>query len=94
VCVTLDLVGVEEGPMAKTTFSVFPNPTTSELNIQLPANENGVIRIFNANGQLVTSFNNFNNGIAKVDVSNLANGVYDVQYQNANETSNQRFVKN
>jgi hypothetical protein len=94
VCVTLDLVGVEEGPMAKTTFNVFPNPTTSELNIQLPANENGVIRIFNANGQLVTSFNNFNNGIAKVDVSNLANGVYNVQYQNANGTSNQRFVKN
>jgi hypothetical protein len=41
----------------------------------------------------VTSFNNFNNGTAKVDVSNLANGVYDVQYQNANGTSNARFVK-
>ncbi len=93
VCVSLDLVSVEEGAMAKTVFSVFPNPTTSELNIQLPANENGVIRIFNANGQLVTSFNNFNNGTAKVDVSNLANGVYDVQYQNANGTSNARFVK-
>lgn len=93
VCVTLDLVNVEEGVMAKTTFSVFPNPATSELSIQLPANENGVIRIFNANGQLVTSFNNFNNGTAKVDVSNLANGVYDVQYQNANGTSNARFVK-
>ena len=94
VCVTLDLVGVEEGPMAKTTFSVFPNPTTTELNIQLPANENGVITIFNANGQLVRAFNNFNNGTTKVDVSNLANGVYNVQYQNANGTSNQRFVKN
>ena len=93
VCVSLDLVGVEEGPMAKTTFSVFPNPTTSELNIQVAANENGVIRIFNANGQLVRSFNNFNNGTTKVDVSDLANGVYEVQYQNANGTSNQRFVK-
>jgi hypothetical protein len=93
VCVSLDLVSVEEGAMAKTNFSVFPNPTTSELNIQLPANENGVIRIFNANGQLVTSFNNFNNGIAKVDVSTLANGVYEVQYQNENGTNNQRFVK-
>lgn len=93
VCVTLDLVGVEEGLMAKTTFNVFPNPTTSELNIQLPANENGVITIFNANGQLVRSFNNFNNGTTKVDVSNLANGVYNVQYQNAEGTSNQRFVK-
>lgn len=93
VCVSLDLVGIEQGTMAKTNFSVFPNPTTSELNIQLPANENGVIRIFNANGQLVTSFNNFNNGIAKVDVSTLANGVYEVQYQNENGTNNQRFVK-
>jgi hypothetical protein len=93
VCVTLDLVGVEEGLMAKTTFNVFPNPTTSELNIQLSANENGVITIFNANGQLVRSFNNFNNGTTKVDVSNLANGVYNVQYQNAEGTSNQRFVK-
>ncbi len=93
VCVSLDLVGVEEGSLTKTSFSVFPNPTTSELNIQFPANENGVIRIFNANGQLVRSFNNFNNGTTKVDVSDLANGVYDVQYQNANGTSNQRFVK-
>lgn len=93
VCVSLDLVGVEEGSLTKTSFSVFPNPTTSELNIQVGANENGVIRIFNANGQMVRSFNNFNNGITKVDVSDLANGVYDVQYQNANGTSNQRFVK-
>jgi hypothetical protein len=93
VCVTLDLVGVEEGSLTKTSFNVFPNPTTSELNIQVAANENGVIRIFNANGQLVRSFNNFNNGTTKVDVSDLANGVYDVQYQNANGTSNQRFVK-
>jgi hypothetical protein len=43
---------------------------------------------------LVRAFNNFNNGIAKVDVSNFANGVYNVQYQNAEGTSNQRFVKN
>jgi hypothetical protein len=93
VCVTLDLVGVEEGSLTKTSFNVFPNPTTSELNIQVAANENGVIRIFNANGQLVRSFNNFNNGTTRVDVSDLANGVYDVQYQNANGTSNQRFVK-
>ena len=93
VCVSLDLVGVEEGSLTKNSFNVFPNPTTSELNIQLSANENGVIRIFNANGQLVRSFNSFNNGIAKVDVSELATGVYDVQYQNANGTSNQRFVK-
>ena len=93
VCVSLDLVGVEEGPLAKTTFSVFPNPATTELNIQLPANENGIVRIFNANGQLVRSFNNFNNGLAKVSVADLANGVYEVQYQNANGISNQRFVK-
>lgn len=93
VCVTLDLVGVEEGSLTKTSFNVFPNPTTSELNIQVAANENGVIRIFNANGQLIRSFNNFNNGTTKVDVSDLANGVYEVQYQNANGTSNQRFVK-
>jgi hypothetical protein len=93
VCVSLDLVGVEESSLTKTSFSVFPNPTTSELNIQVAANENGVIRIFNANGQLVRSFNNFNNGTTKVDVSDLANGVYEVQYQNANGTSNQRFVK-
>jgi hypothetical protein len=93
VCVSLDLVGVEEGSLTKTSFNVFPNPTTSELNIQVGENENGVIRIFNANGQLVRSFNNFNNGVTKIDVSDLANGVYDVQYQNANGTSNQRFVK-
>jgi len=93
VCVSLDLVSVEEGSLTKTSFNVFPNPTTSELNIQVGANENGEIRIFNANGQLVRSFNNFNNGTTKVDVSNLANGVYEVQYQNENGTSNQRFVK-
>ncbi len=93
VCVSLDLVGVQEGALAKTTFNVFPNPATSELNIQLPANENGVIRIFNANGQLVRSMNNFNNGMSKLNISDLANGVYDLQYQNVNGTSNKRFVK-
>lgn len=93
VCVTLDLVGVEEGSLTKTAFSVFPNPATTHLSIQVPSNEAGVVRVFNANGQLVRAVNNFNNGIVQMSISDLANGVYNVQYQNKNETSNQLFVK-
>lgn len=93
VCVTLDLVGVEEGSLTKTAFSVFPNPATTQLSIQVPSNEAGVVRVFNANGQLVRAVNNFNNGIIQMSISDLANGVYNVQYQNKNETSNQLFVK-
>ncbi len=93
VCVTLDLVSVEENSITQTALNVFPNPATAQLNIQLPSNETGVIRVFNANGQLVRSLNNFNNGLVQVNISDFANGVYNVQYQNESETRNQLFVK-
>jgi hypothetical protein len=93
VCVTLDLVSVEENSLTQTALNVFPNPATAQLNIQLPSNEAGVIRVFNANGQLVRSLNNFNNGLVQMNIADLANGVYNVQYQSENETRNELFVK-
>lgn len=93
VCVTLDLVGVEEGPMAKTTFSVFPNPTTENVQISLPQEATGSLHIYNVCGQLVQTMfvNNMNK--FSCNVSSLADGLYQVSFETENSRWSSQLIK-
>lgn len=63
----------------KHSFSMFPNPTSSKVNIAVATDflEDSTIWIFNNLGQEVYSATLSDQ--TKIDVSNLANGVYFVQ---------------
>ena len=71
--------------------SVYPNPTTSEVNIQ---NSQGYrLSIFNMLGQMVFEDVVTNNKQTE-NISHLADGVYTIQLVNSNgETKNMRLLK-
>jgi uncharacterized repeat protein (TIGR01451 family) len=72
-------------------FSLYPNPTTNELNINLKsAIEINSIQIYNTIGQLVT----VQTGNAlKVDVSNLKTGNYFIKINTNEGFSTSQFIK-
>lgn len=74
----------------KKNFTLFPNPTTNELNIStnngLELNE---IYIFDLTGRKVKSFNN----TSKIDVSDLANGTYLIDIKTVEGTATSKFIK-
>ncbi|MES2862621.1 MAG: T9SS type A sorting domain-containing protein [Bacteroidota bacterium] len=72
-------------------FSIYPNPTSNELNINLKsAIEINSIQIYNTIGQLVT----VQTGNAlKVDVSNLKTGNYFIKINTNEGFSTSQFIK-
>lgn len=81
---------------APKALNLFPNPTNSELYIDLSQVNSGTISIFNVDGKkVITEEINAEYGFKKMDVSTLANGFYVVEIQTSrNERMVGRFVKN
>ena len=69
------------------SFSVYPNPTSDEINISSTYNI-GKVEIYNITGILQSS--SYKN---KVDVSNLSSGIYFVKVYSENGVATQKFVK-
>lgn len=82
-------LGVDE--VSRQIIEPFPNPASENLNFQ--AGQNGRFSMFNVHGRTVCN-GNVKVGLNKVDVSNLAIGIYLLQFQNEHSTFTTRFVKN
>lgn len=71
-------------------FSVYPNPASKSVIVELE--ENSTVQIYNAVGQLVSTFNGVQ-GKTTVDISNYTQGVYLVSVRNAQgATSTQKLI--
>jgi hypothetical protein len=66
---------------SNTNFSVFPQPASTQIEIQTNEIIQGY-KIFNLNGQLLNEQNNLKNKI--IDVANLPKGIYLLQLLNNN----------
>lgn len=67
----------------KLYFSVYPNPVSSELTIEIPSNQwNAAIEIVDLVGKTVyTSSMSASQSTVKVNTTNLTTGVYQVKVQ-------------
>jgi hypothetical protein len=78
------------------TFQIFPNPAKDNFNVNLsnPSNENGVIEIYNAIGQVVSTINLGNDSQLKnnVSISGLNSGIYIVKTTLGAKTSSRRLI--
>ena len=64
-----------------TAFLVYPNPTAGNLTLELESAAIGkTVQIMNVSGSVVSSFN-IGSLKQELDVSNLANGVYFIRYE-------------
>jgi hypothetical protein len=75
-------------------YTITPNPATSMVTINGKMDNNKIV-VLNAVGQVVNvNVTVTNNNTAVLNISNLPNGVYNVQIGNAKNFSTTRFVKN
>lgn len=71
-------------------FTVYPNPTQgSILNVRMVEGIKGTYRIVNMMGQLVKQ--NYIEG--EINVNNLPNGVYFIEFNDGDETIIKKFIK-
>lgn len=74
------------------TFSLYPNPATSQINLAWTnSNKEYQVEIFNLLGQKVMTSKALNN--ASIDVSSLAVGTYFVRLSNEGKATTLRFIK-
>ena len=89
-----DITGISDAK-ALESVALYPNPTTSELNIQLPlsASERVNVKIYNMVGKLVLNddFNALN--LLHVNVSNFSTGLYLVQITSGSQIFQSKFGK-
>ncbi len=78
-----DAVNIEETAGHQNALTVFPSPTKGNLNIQLPNTDNWSIRIFNSNGQLVSTENINQSSFIQLNIQNMNTGLYTVQAMNS-----------
>ena len=81
-------VGIRDNEI---TFSIHPNPATTEITIKA-GNIFNTVEIVNFLGQTVISQNNSTDNV-QIDVSNLNSGVYFVRIASENGVNVQKFVK-
>jgi len=77
-------------------LTIYPNPTSSILNVKIPAgmDENSVIEIVNAAGQVVRSLSNANltSNVLELNVNDLALGYYFIQIRTSADLFREQFV--
>jgi len=85
------LTGVEENNAGlKSRINIYPNPTSGEITIAgLPKGERPEILVYNTLGELV--FNQSDAG--KIDISDLAPGLYLIEVLLNSRHHSQRIVK-
>lgn len=72
-----------------TKVSIYPNPATTELNIQIPSNVNlEAVVVYNALGQNV-----FESKSTVVDVNSLSTGVYSLKIVTSEGSVLKKFIK-
>ena len=86
-------LSVDEVTAKSNNLKIYPSPTKNFLNIKLTDNKNSEIQkitIINLLGQtVITETKNFN----KIDVSKIAQGVYDITVFTDNGNFSEKFVK-
>jgi hypothetical protein len=85
-----------EHDFSKIDFKLYPNPTTSELNLLLPNQGATEIKIVNLEGRVLLSKNvkaNENVSEQVIDISNLSSGMYFVTMKQGDKIGQKSFVK-
>jgi PKD repeat protein len=73
--------------------SVYPNPATTELTVELWWNVPNDIEIYDATGNLVYRQNAMTGSVIRIDINDLSTGLYTLRVTNKGGTTVRRFVK-
>jgi hypothetical protein len=88
-------VSLSNDGFSKNLVSVYPNPTSNNLNLSFESNlENASIKIISILGQTVFEKQNISGKEQSIDVSNLNLGLYIIEFSNGSTKFNAKFIKN
>jgi hypothetical protein len=92
-----DIRGVNFGSDQISGVRMYPNPTTSLLNMDINvssfAEEKGELQVFDALGKLILSKKVIGNGIETIDMGRMTNGVYHVVLTQGEQVFKEKIVK-
>lgn len=91
-CVNINSVGLENN-QADLGISLYPNPTTGNVFVNMPATEEATITVFDAQGKVVMTLENAQNG-SVIELSDVQYGMYMIQVANVKGSNIFRIVKN
>lgn len=87
---TASSAGTAASAPASSTLALYPNPASASLQITLPGNNEAVqVTITDAHGRAVKVSHEH----GKVNVSNLASGLYIISAADGHRTFRQKFIK-
>lgn len=89
-CEIISAVGLDQ--IANIEMSVQPNPTAGELTINMPASLKATAQVFDAQGKLVQTESNVENGTV-LHLESMTTGVYLVRVATADAVQTFRVVK-
>ena len=92
---TVCSVGTRQLAVDNNLFTIQPNLATEYTTIHFANNavmEQKTIRMFNAFGQIVSSVVTENTNVYRMDLSNLAAGMYFINVQGENTMATKRLV--
>ncbi len=92
------VVGVKES-VANFAFTLSPNPANGNVSVNINAveSDNAIITIYNTLGEVVSTVSKqINTGLnnVSIDLSNVANGAYNVVIKNSKGVSTQKLIVN
>ena len=88
-CVAVVVIGVENVSLEKASISIYPNPATSDVMIEL--NRDATLEIYASNGQLV-EVSKLDKGTHTKSIADFAQGTYMVKFIMNDTTVVQRLV--
>ena len=94
-CYNINLLDLEDALYAESNYEVYPNPTTSSINIANYGSNNNFVKIIlkDIHGKSIFLNNDFINDIYKLDIKGNP-GIYFLQLENVNgRIFNYRIVK-
>jgi len=87
-------VGVKPTAEKISKVSIYPNPTNSNFNIEIPENfVGGEISIIDLTGKVVMKDRILQGSIKRFDVSNLNDGIYLIRLNNGSTQFTDRLIK-
>lgn len=89
--ITVTPLGVDEKSIR--SFTISPNPASSELFIELPnAVENLKVRVFDITGKMIYT-GEIGSLRSTINISKWGNGIYMLELTNGNVSKTKRFIK-
>jgi len=81
-------------PLEKVVFSIFPNPATDKIQLNVEDINQRVFNclIYNSGGQIVLQKSNISNGIHVLDVSQLTKGIYLVEIHHTDGIKSEQLI--